>query len=227
MRSLPLIMLLAACGGPRYRAQTIESNEMSSTNRKCGYNAARTEERSQRGDRMTYWLPCWDDDKRGARYAVPHDVATRAQLAKVSAAHCIGLFPQAIERSPFAQREAIQEIVPHRFGTSLVGVHIVFKPIPGLTVSWMRRAIECHQARWETLGRPAGYLSGDPTLVEGAAVTVSESDHRVVVLVETQTETGTQLVLRRANDLIASRFPVRTPGRSVPGPTTASRRSTP
>lgn len=206
MRSLSLIVLLAACGGPRYHAQTVESREMSSANHKCGYNAARTEERSRRGDLMTYWLPCWDDAKGGARYTVPADAATRAQLAKVTASRCIGLFPASLERSPFAQREAIEEIVPHRLGTSIVGAHIVFKPIPGLTVSWMRRAIACHQARWEALGRPARYLAGDPTLVEGAEVSVSESDHRVVVLVETRAAPEAQVVLRRAKDLVASRL---------------------
>ena len=211
MRALTLILLgLAACSRPTYHDHSLDSRQISASNRKCGYDAARTEEKPRRGDLMTYWLPCWDDSKGGPRYVVRTDRATEARLAKVAAEQCIGLFPASIERSPFAQREAIEEIVPHRLGTSVVGAHIVFKRIPGLTVSWMRRAIACHQARWRTLGEPADYLPGDPTLIDGAEVTVTSADYRVVVLVETRSEPEAQVVLRRAKELLAERL-ARTP----------------
>lgn len=208
MRALPLLVFgLAACGAKGYHATSIDGRELSSENRKCGYNAANTDKRTPSGDLMTYWLPCWDDSKGGPRYVVHTDPATAAQLARVEAEQCVGLFPASLERSPFAQREAIEEIVPHRLGSSIIGAHIVFKPIPGLTVSWMRRAIACHQARWETLGRPADYLAGDPTIVSGAEVVVSESSHRVVVLVSTpQSETDAQIVLKRAKALVVQQL---------------------
>ena len=208
MRAFPLIVFgLAACAGPSYHAASIEGREVSSTNRKCGYDAARIDKEDVPSDLSSYWLPCWDDGLAGARYRVPTDPGTTARLAKVEATQCVGLFPQSLERSPFAQREAIQEIIPHRLGSSIIGAHIVFKPIPGLTVSWMRRVIACHQARWETLGRPGDYLAGDPTIVEGVEVEVSEADHRVVVRVAAPaSETDAQLVFRRAKDLVAARL---------------------
>ncbi|MDX2086969.1 MAG: hypothetical protein SFX73_03915 [Kofleriaceae bacterium] len=208
MRAFPLLVLgLAACGTKGYHASSIDGRELSSENRKCGYNAASTDKRAPSGDLMRYWLPCWDDSKGGARYVVHTDPATAAKLAQVEAEQCVGLFPAALERSPFAQREAIEEIVPHRLGASVIGAHIVFKVIPGLTVSWMRRAIACHQARWEILGRPADYLAGDPTIVSGAEVEVLESNYRVVVRVAVpHSETDAQIVLDRAKALVAERL---------------------
>ncbi len=203
---LLITLVLGGCGGsPGARAISVPSAQVSDANNKCGAYAIRTGELTVEGELVRLWVPCWDLGKAGERYRVRTDPATTARLAAIERTQCIGLSPRALERSPFAQDDAIAEVVPHRGGTTIRGVHVVFKPIPGLTQSWMRRAIACHQARWTTLGSPASYLAGDPTLVKGAEVRVSEVRDHLEVLISTDSPSGAQLALDRAQDLTSSR----------------------
>lgn len=205
MRHLLWIVLVsAACGGAsKSRSISVASDQVSADNHKCGAYAIRTGETTKEGEPITLWMPCWDYTKDSARYQVHADAATKSKLAQAERTQCIGLAPAALERSPFVQDNAIDEIVPHRSGPTVRGAHIVFKPIPGLTVSWMRRAIACHQARWRTLGQPPSYLAGDPTLVDGAQVDVTEVDDHLVVLVSSDSPASAMMALDRANDLKA------------------------
>lgn len=204
MRHLLWISFLAACGGPvKPHSISVASDQVSADNHKCGAYAIRTGETTKDGEPITLWMPCWDYAKDSTRYQVNVDESTTKRLAQAERTQCIGLAPAALERSPFVQDNAIDEIVPHRSGATIHGAHIVFKPIPGLTVSWMRRAIACHQARWRTLGQPASYLAGDPTLVEGATVSVTEVDDHIVVLVASDTPASARMALERAQELKA------------------------
>ncbi|MBA3453849.1 MAG: hypothetical protein H0T42_12210 [Deltaproteobacteria bacterium] len=201
---LYLVLFSAACGGaPSSRSISVASDQVSADNHKCGAYAIRTGARTKEGEPITLWMPCWDYTKDSSRYQVRADAATKSKLAQVERTQCIGLAPAALERSPFVQDNAIEEIVPHRGGATVRGANIVFKPIPGLTVSWMRRAIACHQARWRTLGQPATYLAGDPTLVEGAQVDVTAVDDHIVVRISSDTPVSAMTALQRANDLKA------------------------
>lgn len=202
MRSLPWIFLLAACGGAATSHSTsVARDKVSADNHKCGAYAVRTGETTRDGEPITLWMPCWDYTKDSSRYQVDADPKTQHMLAQVERTQCVGLAPEALERSPFVQVDAIDEVVPHRSGQTVRGAHIVFKRIPGLTVSWMRRAIACHQARWRTLGQPDSYLAGDPTLVDGASVEVTEVDGHLVVLIASETPASAQLALERAHEL--------------------------
>lgn len=204
MRHLLWISLMvAACGGPTRHAHSIHESKVSSANHKCGSDAVRNGQFTKEGEPIRFWVPCWDPSTNDSRYRAHSDPATRMQLAKVEATQCVGLAPAALERSPFAMNDAIDEIVPRRSFDEIVGVHVVFAPVPGLTVSWMRRAIACHQARWRTLGMPANYLRGDPTLVDGVRVSVSEMDHRIIVLIESDTDDAAQVAFARAEGLVA------------------------
>ncbi|MGE0398102.1 MAG: hypothetical protein AB7T06_15480 [Kofleriaceae bacterium] len=203
MRHLVWIsLILVACGGPSRHAHSVHLSNVSSANYKCGSDAVRNGELTADGEPIRFWRPCWEPAVR-ARYRVHLDAGDRAKLARVEATQCIGLAPGALERSPFAHPDTIEEIVPHRSGESIRGAHVVFRPIPGLTESWMRRAITCHRARWRALGMPADYLRGDPTLVDGARIHVSEQDHRVVVLIDSGEEEVAQRALARAESLVA------------------------
>ena len=201
MRHLLWISLIfAACGGPTRHARSVNIDKVSSDNHKCGSDAVRTGELTPEGEPIRFWVPCWNPtaDNRYRVHARPN-----AKLARVEATECIGLAPSALERSPFSQDQAIEEIVPHRSASLIRGAHVVFKPVPGLTVSWMRRAIACHQARWRALGEPADYLRGDPTLVDGVQVSVSQADHRVVVSLESENDEAAQIAFARAEGLVA------------------------
>lgn len=202
MRPLLWLVLLSACGGSsKPHSISVARDQVSADNHKCGAYAIRTGETTKEGEPITLWMPCWDYTMDSSRYQVHADPRIATKLAQVERTQCIGLAAEALERSPFVQDNAIDEIVPHRSGPEIRGAHIVFKPIPGLTVSWMRRAIACHQARWRTLGQPASYLAGDPTLVEGADVSVTEVDDHLVVLIASDTPSSALMALERAQDL--------------------------
>jgi hypothetical protein len=193
MRPLVIVLMLVSCGGSARHSHSLHVDKVSSANHKCGSDAIRNGQMTADGEPIRFWVPCWGTNV-DARFRT--NVRVDARLANVERTQCIGLAPSALEYSPFAQ-DAIEEIVPRRSGESIRGVHVVFEPVPGLTVSWMRRAIACHRARWQALGRPADYLRGDPTLVDGVDITVSESSHRVVVRIEAEH------VYARAQGLVA------------------------
>jgi len=208
--ALMITLLVAACGGSaRPHSTSVASSQVSANNYKCGAYAIRTGEMTKEGEPITLWMPCWDFTKDSALYQVHTNPGSSAELAQAERTQCIGLAASALERSPFVQDNAIDEIVPHRSGSTIQGAHVVFKPIPGLTVSWMRRAIACHQARWRALGKPANYLAGDPTLIEGAQVNVAEVDDHIVVLIASDIPAAGMIALDRAQDLKAPRTAAR------------------
>jgi hypothetical protein len=204
MRSLWIFPILLGCGDAGRHSHSLHISEVSSANHKCGSDAVRNGQLTADGEPIRFWVPCWDRDV-DARYRVHARFTSDARLASVERTQCIGLAPTALEYSPFAQREAIEEIVPRRSGSSIVGAHIVFEEVPGLTVSWMRRAIACHRARWQVLGKPADYLSADPTILDGIDITVSEANHRVVVRVESDSDAAARMTFARAEALVSER----------------------
>lgn len=159
------------------------------------------------GERLDLTIPCFDVTEESAihqRFTAdpvtppPHDRQLAANMAETELHSCHGIPEREREHSPFAHRRAIAAVAPHAGG-----VEITFKPVSGLSASWMERDIQCHQARFAALGQPAGYLPDDPTLVPGAHVTVTERDHKIVVLVETPDPDAASLALQRARDLLA------------------------
>jgi hypothetical protein len=167
------------------------------------------------GERLVPQIPCWDPtDEAAERHRVvaarEQDRARRerraaAGLVEAELAACRGISPDEVEHSPFAHRKAIAEVIPHREGSSVRGVRIVFKPVLGLSPEWMKQAITCHRARYERLGEPPTYLSDDPTLVPGATTTVSVHNGRIEVLVETHDEVAANVALGRAEELVRPR----------------------
>lgn len=184
----------------------------------CG-DRALSDEATSGGERLMPTVPCWDvteENTEHQRYLVAREERIarserRAATAMVEAelAACRGLSERELEHSPFAHRKEIAAVIPHRESGVLRGVRIVFKPVPGLTESWMRQAIACHRARFERMGEPAGYLPDDPTLVAGSTATVDMRSGRLEVLIETRDPTSTRTALDRARSLVGQRTAVR------------------
>lgn len=206
LRWILVTLVVAGCGESNHHAYSL--NEVTSENHKCGYDAVRPGLVNEFGQPVRYWLPCWDWSKDTERYRTRTQPAARATLAKIEATQCVGLMPAALERSPFVQDRAIAEIIPRRAGDTIHGARIVFNPVPGLTISWMRRAVACHRARWKALGYPADYLTGDPTLIRGTEVEITGNDNHIAVLIESDSEATGKLVLARARGLVPERAPV-------------------
>jgi hypothetical protein len=118
---------------------------------------------------------------------------------------CRGIAKRDLERSPFSHRREIAEVIPHREGTTVRGVRLVFKPVPGLTATWMTQAIACQRARFERMGEPAGYLPEDPSLVAKATTKVELRDGHIEVSIESRDDVNATVALARAQDLLRPR----------------------
>jgi hypothetical protein len=167
------------------------------------------------GERLVASVPCWDLTEESAehqRFLAEREqalaqAARRAatRLVEAELAACRGIPPRELEHSPFAHKKEIADVIPHREAGVIRGVRIIFKPVPGLTVAWMRQAIACHRARFERLGEPAIYLPDDPTLVANATATVGLHEGQIEVFVETADDTNGQVAFERAMDLVRPR----------------------
>ncbi len=164
-------------------------------------------------------VPCWNPAEEYAQrqrllaerlhQRAQHERQAAASLIEAEIEACRGLSPAEIEHSPFAHRQEIAEVIPHRERGEIRGVRVVFKPVVGLSPSWMEQAIACHRARFERLGEPPSYLADDPTLVSGALATVSLHRGHLEVLVETRNDVAAHVALARAQDLVRTRTAVR------------------
>jgi hypothetical protein len=184
----------------------------------CG-DVALSDQTTSGGERLVQAVPCWDTTEKSVaqyRWGAAHedrladaDRRAAASLLEAERTACRGLRERDLERSPFAHRREIADVVPHRRAGVLRGVRIVWKPVLGLTVGWMRQAIACHRARFERLGEPATYLPEDPTLVAHATTTVEQHGGHLEVLIETSDDISSHVMLGRARDLIGPRTATR------------------
>jgi hypothetical protein len=157
-------------------------------------------------------VPCWNPvEEHAQRQRLAAERLHRraqaerqaaASLIEAEVAACRGISPAEVEHSPFAHRQEIADVVPHRERGEIRGVRIVFKPVVGLSPAWMEQAIACHRARFERLGEPPSYLADDPTLVAGAVTTVSLHRGHLEVLVETRNDVAAHVALARGQDLV-------------------------
>lgn len=164
-------------------------------------------------------VPCWNPTEEYAQHQrlLAERLHRRAQDERHAAANlieaeieaCRGISPAEIEHSPFAHRQEIAEVIPHRERGEIRGVRIVFKSVVGLSPAWMEQAIACHRARFERLGEPPSYLADDPTLIPGALTTVSLHRGHLEVLVETRDDVAAHVALARAQDLVRAQTAVR------------------
>lgn len=167
------------------------------------------------GERLTPVVPCWDAAEEvaeherflAAREQQRADAERRsaASLVENELAACRGIPARELEHSPFAHRKEIAAVSPVREANLLRGVRITWKPVPGLTATWLRQAIACHRARFERLGEPALYMPDDPTLVAHATVTVEPREGHLEVLIETTDDVSSQVALDRALALVRPR----------------------
>jgi len=224
MRSLATCVLVAAaCAGSSQRVERARAPDRAASVARatytCGGDPLLSDRWTDGGEHLTNWVPCWDEDqerdahRRHATRAaietarIAPAVATR--LREIEYALCYGLGARELEHSPLSHTRAIAEVIPHRVGREIRGAHVVFAQVPGLTTGWMRKAIECHRARYEVLGRPAWYHDGDPTLLDDAEITVTKDEGRVQVLVEVPGAANGELALGMARELVPTRTATR------------------
>lgn len=160
------------------------------------------------GLRVTTWQPCFNIAEESAahqrylaereRQAAARERDAAAALLRAEAAQCSGIPDREREHSVFAHTQEIADVIPHREAGELRGVWIVFKPVAGMTASWVRRDIACRRAHWAVLGKPTSESIADPSLVEDADVQVFDRHDHVEVLITTPGPDAAEVALERA-----------------------------
>lgn len=217
--SMLLVGCLAACAGtfggtPAPVGITGPETKADPATYRCG-DTTLNDQLTSGTERVTSWVPCWDQDDELALTQRKDVMRLRATptterdqvlaLARAEITSCRGIPKGELDHSPFAHRKAIAQVIPHRSGGQIHGARIILKPVPGLTADYMRRAIACHQARFAVLGNPPTYLPDDPTLVEGAQVQVTELRGHLEVFVRSDSDVAGTVAYARAQDLVRTR----------------------
>ena len=113
---------------------------------------------------------------------------------------CANVAPADRRRSAFDRTGEIAAVRPIHDATGEVsGVKVIFRPVPGLDAEWMRDSIACQQARWRVAGQDPNLAPRDPTLVDGARVTVADREGQVEVTVMTDTSAQAKLAIGRVS----------------------------
>lgn len=172
--------------------------------------------------------PCWSATARpGAQHhgtaseqrrtAAEHRAASRA-LRDAEAAACSGIAEDDRDVSPFARVDDIADVRPlvERVGRGadrrerVVGVTVIFKPVPGLTATTMQRIVECHLARNAVLGHVDTASDDCPLVPRGVEADVTSAPDGIAVAIRGADDTAVDAIRARGEKL-AARLPRRQP----------------
>ena len=166
------------------------------------------------GEPLTVFHPCWtvelhpgDHHRREAERLRADAARYRAEaqaLEEMEQRTCSGLSQDAIDHSPFFHGEDILRVEPYQDEEVLRGARVLFRKVPGLTVGWMRQAVECHLARAAVMGHSTRFQPYCPLMLEGVTVAVSETAEGIEVLLRAKRDDIAAAVLGRVQDRIQS-----------------------
>jgi hypothetical protein len=148
------------------------------------------------------------------KMAADHRAAAQA-LRTAEASACAGLTDDDRDISPFYHREDITGVQPditgvgpateHRSGKqpadTVVGAVVSFRAVPGLTVEWLQRIVDCHIARNNALGNDMPEMPYCPLVPKGISAKVSSTGDGFAVTIESHDQAIAKEVLRRAQAL--------------------------
>ena len=164
------------------------------------------------GQPLTVMRPCWTSETSPSRHQLREAAEHRRQAAehraqaatlrRVEREACKGLGEDEMSHSPFYHRDDIVSVEPVRRAGVLRGVRVMFRQVPGLTATWMRRAVACHEARAAALGYSTKISPYDPLMVAPTSTVVEVLPGRIVVTVVAQHEEEAAAILGRADDLL-------------------------
>jgi len=159
--------------------------------------------------------PCWSVPSNQAAHEQEarrlHELAKRHRAAgdaliQAERDACAGLAEADRDVSPFIYHDDITSVTrlsETQAEPARIGVVIRFRPVEGLTIGWLERAVQCHIARSAVLGHSAelGYC---PLAVRGASAKVAANASGLAVEVWATDPAGGAEILGRAQKLLAS-----------------------
>jgi hypothetical protein len=191
-----------------------EKTPTASTDFHCGDDilAAQT---TSGGEPVSRWVPCWtverDAHERHKREAARLRAEARdhrqeaRNLAYVERTFCAVMPEDELAHTPFWHREDIVRVAPYFEDKVVRGAEITFRPVKGLTVAWLRAAIDCHAARAALFGYDPTYQAYDPSLVQRTRISVVERAEGMVVTIRADDSDTAALVWSKAQGLAVPR----------------------
>lgn len=189
--------------------------QASATQKKCG---------PARGGGRAGGGACWTsqtnptaehskDAERHRELANQHRAASEA-LKTAEASACSGVPEEDRDMSPFAHREDIRSVSPVREEVKIgkaatyrtAGAEIVFRAVPGMTVEWLQRVVDCHLARNAAIGHEmaAEEMAYCPLTPRGAQASVRSVGDGFAVVIRADDDNASKEILRRAESLRSS-----------------------
>jgi hypothetical protein len=177
------------------------------------------------GERLVQRRPCWtglappslrhEREAERLREEAAHHRAQAAALLRMEREACAGISQDEIDHSPFLHREDILRVEPYQVADELRGAKIWFRKVPGLTVDWMRRAVQCHQARGAVMGHTPSFQNYCPLVLEGVSTRVEDTPEGILLTIRAERDEVARAVLGRAQNACGPPLPTE-------GETTAS-----
>lgn len=129
------------------------------------------------------------------RHAADHR-ASSAALRDAEARACVGISPDDRDMSPFSHVEDIASVNP-----LTDGVGITFRGVPGMTVQWLQRVVDCHLARNASLGHMVPEMPSCPLVPNGVEARVTSTRNGFVVAIRSSNPTTAREIRSRAERL--------------------------
>lgn len=213
LRSIPLLLLLAACRPPGTKPHDMSVAGHEQAARKHEKAAADFEAECARRPMPA---PCWKSRdtwvvKQHRKTAAQHREASAALRAAEDRA-CVGLAADDRDVSPFTRTQDIASIEPlvepvryARPGgarTKIVGVVVTFRTVPGLTAETLQRIVDCHIARNVARGHVVPEMPDCPLVPRGASARVRSVGNGFAVDIRGSDETTINEIRARAERLV-------------------------
>jgi hypothetical protein len=136
------------------------------------------------------------------RHAAEHRAASKV-LRDTEARACVGVAEEDRDLSPFFHREDVIRVESLRTEAAVpVGARVVFRPIPGMTVEWLQRIVDCHLARNALLGTEAPEMDYCPLVLHNVTARVVQVWDGLAIDVRSNDPGVAVSILARVNTLV-------------------------
>lgn len=215
-----LLLSIAACAttaeGTKPHDMSTAQHEAAAAREEAAAEAAASESGAGQscGDKV-----CWTsvanpseqnnaDAKHHEELAEQHRAAAEA-LRAAEAEACAGIDEADRVTSPFFHREDIINVtkaeVPVNEGQDVVSVFAggtaEFRAVPGMTVQWLQRLVDCHQARAASVGYSMPEMNYCPLMLKDVTATVTPAHGAFAITVTSKDGETAEEIWRRMSAL--------------------------
>lgn len=182
------------------------------------YDRAARVERGECTESIYATGPCWTtlenptaDHQAQARaraeLAARHRAASQT-LREAESRACAGLSDHDRDTGPFAHQADIARVSPlyhdELLAPDLVGAAIEFRAVPGMSVQWLQRIVDCHLARAAALGHDLAMIGDCPLAPKDVRAAVSATRKGFLVEIRSRDSASAREIWQRANRLAAT-----------------------